>query len=140
MTSFRRLGVAVVAAGFCVPSAPAPAQTSFTTAPEKHTWLKPRRADGFKPTKIKPGIRSVLIEIPAMGCVGGEHTRVRRTKTAVVITLVVDVYQPEDGPYGAVQPTCPLIDAHPKKVWLEGRLGQRVVKDGATTPPKKRYP
>jgi hypothetical protein len=140
MTSPWRLALAVVALSVAVPSARAQTVITFTTAPEKHTWLKPRRADGFKPTKIKPGTRAVLIEVPAMSCVRGELTRVRRTKTAVTITLIVDVVQPADGPYGTVQPSCPLNPAHVKKVRLKGRLGHRVVKDGATRPTKTRYP
>lgn len=82
----------------------------------------------------------MLIEVPAISCVRGERTRVRRTKSEVIITLIVDVVQPADGPYGTVQPPCRFNSAHVKKVSLKGRLAHRVVKDGATTPPVKRYP
>jgi dipeptidyl aminopeptidase/acylaminoacyl peptidase len=107
----------------------------ITSVPRRGRWVRPRRADGFKPTRLTRRSRRARIELRVPGCGSLDHVAVRRHPHAVVITVVYRVLVGN----GYAVPACTMPFNRARTVSLKGRLGRRAIQDGSTTPPRTRY-
>jgi hypothetical protein len=108
-----------------------PGETDVTT--QALTWLRPRRKDGFVPTTLTPRTRKVRVELLPHACATPARVRVRRRPDRIVLTVVYRIYIG----YGYFGDACPYALKQTRMVGLHGRLGHRVLIDGATS--KQRY-
>lgn len=122
---------------------PATAQVVVApTGPTVEQAIPWKRPEGT-PVRVRRTARSVRITMArGPACSGLDRIERRRTRKAIVITPVFAVIQPIEipvfpyySPFSCPPPPLPVT----KRVSLRGRLGTRVIKDGATAPPKVRY-
>jgi dipeptidyl aminopeptidase/acylaminoacyl peptidase len=122
------------------PATPTPTPTptgtpSPTTVHRRGAWIRPRRPDGFTPTKVRRRTRRVRIELRVPRCGTFDHAVVRRRRHAIVITAIYRVVVGN----GYAVPSCPRARNRARMVSLRGRLGRRAVTDGSRKPPRVRY-
>lgn len=115
---------------------PAPARAQvvitdpFTVDTRPGAWKRPSRA-----VPVTAKTRAVKIKVDGATCRRLKRIKVTRKRRAVVITVIFEYLIP-NGPYFT---PCPPPTGFTRRVSLEGKLGARSVKDGATTPPSVRY-
>jgi hypothetical protein len=115
-----------------------PALADPTIVHQAQAWLRPRKADGFTPTKVRRSTRKVRIELRPPSCSSVSRIDVVRHRHAIVITTIYVTVRDSGPPYYVIPPCAPP-HRFTRKISLHGKLGRRAIRDGAFTPPKLRY-